>query len=272
MRTPDNPFKRRLGEPVAQIGLWLGLGDPLTAELCATAGFDWLLIDGEHGPNDLRSMLAILQAVAAWPSQPVVRLPHGDPALIKQVLEIGATTLLVPMVETAEQARRLVEAVRYPPAGLRGVGSGLARSSRWSLHADYLQASDDRVCLLVQVETVGAMAELDAIAAVDGVDGVFIGPADLSASMGLLGQPGHPEVRAVVERAIARILQAGKAPGVLTVDEALARHYIALGARFVAVGVEATLLAAATRALAGRFRSPAAPGATTPAPSCPATY
>jgi 4-hydroxy-2-oxoheptanedioate aldolase len=263
MQTPDNVFKRALACGDTQIGLWLGLGDTYTAELCAAAGFDWLLIDGEHGPYDLRSMLAILQALAPYPGQPVVRLPHGDAALIKQVLEIGATTLLVPMVESAEQARALVQATRYPPAGIRGVGSGLARSSRWNGYPRYLREADESVCLLVQVETLAALERLDAIADVGGVDGVFIGPADLSASMGYLGQPGHPEVRATIDQAIARSIAAGKAPGTLAVDEPLARHYIGLGARFVAVGVEATLLARATRELSQRFKQasilPAAP-------------
>jgi 4-hydroxy-2-oxoheptanedioate aldolase len=261
MHTPDNAFKRALTRGDAQIGLWLGLADPYTAELCATAGFDWLLVDGEHGPNDLRSMLAILQAVAPYPAQPVVRVPQGDAALIKQVLEIGATTLMVPMVESAKQAQALVRAMRYPPAGMRGVGSGLARSSRWSAYPHYLHEANDRLCLLVQVETAAALEQLDAIAAVDGVDGVFIGPADLSASMGHLGQPAHPDVRLAIEQAIARILAAGKAPGILAVDEPLARRYIELGARFVAVGVEATLLARATRELAQRFRQPLATAA-----------
>jgi 4-hydroxy-2-oxoheptanedioate aldolase len=256
MLTPENTFKAALAQPAAQIGLWLGLADPYAAELCATAAFDWLLIDGEHGPSDLRSMLASLQAVAPYPAHPVVRIAHGDTALIKQVLEIGATTLLVPMVESAEQARALVRAMRYPPSGVRGVGSGLARSSRWSAYPDYLREANENLCLLVQVETVGALGQLDAIAAVDGVDGVFIGPADLAASMGHLGQPGHPEVRAAIDAAIARILGAGKAPGILAVDEALARHYIGMGARFVAVGVEATLLAQATRSLAARVKAP----------------
>jgi 4-hydroxy-2-oxoheptanedioate aldolase len=255
MHTPPNTFKQAIAEPGARIGLWLGLADPYTAELCATAGFDWLLVDGEHGPNDLRSMLGTLQAVAPYPAHPVVRVPHGDPALIKQVLEIGATSLLVPMVESAEQARALVRATRYPPQGMRGVGSGLARSSRWSSYPQYLHEANERICLMVQVESVEALAQIDAIAAVDGVDGVFIGPADLSASMGHLGNPAHPDVSAAIDAAIGRILTAGKAPGVLTVDEALARHYIALGARFVAVGVDATLLARAARALAAAFRA-----------------
>jgi 4-hydroxy-2-oxoheptanedioate aldolase len=250
-----NAFKQRLQAEGAQIGLWLGLADPYAAEVCATAGFDWLLVDGEHGPNDLGSMLGALQAIAPYPSHPVVRIPQGDTTLIKQVLEIGATTLLVPMVENADQARELVRAMRYPPAGVRGVGSGLARSSRWGARTTYLQDANAQVCLLVQVETASALAQIEAIAAVDGVDGVFIGPADLAASMGHLGQPGHPEVRAAIETAIARILAAGKAPGILAVDEALARHYIDLGTRFVAVGVEASMLAQVTRALASRFKS-----------------
>ncbi|AOW15828.1 hypothetical protein LPB72_05040 [Hydrogenophaga crassostreae] len=261
MENPNtqNNFKRSLAVEGAQIGLWLGLADPYTAELCATAGFDWLLIDGEHGPNDLRSMLSALQAIAPYPSHPVVRIPNGDAALIKQVLEIGATTLLVPMVENADEAQALVSAMRYPPAGVRGVGSGLARSSRWGAQVDYLHHANDQVCLLVQVETANALAQIDAIAAVEGVDGVFIGPADLSASMGHLGNPGHPDVRAAIEHAITRILAAGKAPGILATDEKLAHHYIGLGARFVAVGVDATLLAQTTRALARRFKTAATP-------------
>lgn len=252
--TPTNTFKLAIAQPGAHIGLWLALADPYAAELCATAGFDWLLVDGEHGPNDLRSILAVLQAVAPYASHPVVRIAHGDPTLIKQVLEIGATTLLVPMVESAEQAQALVRAMRYPPAGIRGVGSGLARSSRWSAYPQYLHEANERVSLLVQVETVAGLEQLEAIANVEGVDGVFMGPADLAASMGLLGQPGHPRVRTAIEEAISRIVAAGKAPGILATDPALAHRYIELGARFVAVGVDATMLARATRALAADFK------------------
>ena len=249
-----NTFKEALGKPGVRIGLWLGLADAYCAEICATAGFDWLLVDGEHAPNDLRSMLRSLQAVAAYDADPVVRIPHGDPALIKQVLEIGATTLLVPMVETAEQARALVRAVRYPPDGVRGVGSGLARSSRWGAITDYLNAANENICLLVQVETQLALDNIEAIADVPGVDGVFIGPADLSASMGHLGRPAHRKVIAAIEKTF-RVLSAKNKPfGILATDESLARHYIELGARFVAVGVDATLLAQATRGLAVRFK------------------
>lgn len=249
-----NLFKSALAMPGVQYGLWLGLADPYAAELCATGGFDWLLIDGEHGPNDLRTILSTLQAVAPYGAHPVVRIPHGDVSLIKQVLEIGATTLLVPMVESADQARALVRATRYPPAGIRGVGSGLARSSRWSADSSYLQTANNRMCLLVQVETAEGLAHVDEIAAVDGVDGVFIGPADLAASLGYLGQSDHPDVQKAIKFAFERIEAAEKAAGILAVDEGRASHYVSIGARFVAVGVDATILARAVRALAQRFK------------------
>ena len=262
MKTPQNSFKQALARGEAQIGLWQALADPYAAEICAGSGFDWLLVDGEHAPNDLRSILGTLQAVAAYPVHPVVRIPQGDAALIKQVLDIGATTLLVPMVESPEQAALLSRAMRYPPHGMRGVGSAIARSARWTRYPNYLQEANERVCLLVQVESAEALAQVEAIAAVDGVDGVFIGPSDLAASMGYLGQPAHPEVRAAIDLAIGKIAAAGKAPGILCADEALARHYLALGARFVAVGVDTTLLVRATTALASAFKTG---GAVTPA-------
>ncbi|ALS59479.1 4-hydroxy-2-oxoheptanedioate aldolase [Pandoraea norimbergensis] len=253
MKTPPNAFKQALANRQRQIGLWMGLATPYAAELCAGSGFDWIVIDGEHAPNDLRSTLAALQAVAPYPSHPVVRLPQGDAVLIKQVLEIGATTLLVPMVESADMAAALVSAMRYPPQGTRGVGSGLARSSRWNRYDDYLHAANDTACLLVQVETAEALAQVDAIASVDGVDGVFIGPADLAASMGYLGQATHPDVRKAIEDGIARIRAAGKPAGILCVDETLARHYLDLGVTFIAVGIDTSLLANASRALAAKF-------------------
>lgn len=255
MKTPDNMFKQSLREGRQQIGLWLALADSYCAEVCATCGFDWLLIDGEHAPNDLRATLAGLQAVAAYGSHPVVRIPKGDEALIKQVLDIGATSLLVPMVDTAEEARRLVRAVRYPPHGIRGVGSGIARSSRWNHYQDYLHKANETVCLLVQAETSEALANIESIASVDGVDGVFIGPSDLAASMGLLGQPGHPAVRDAVIDGLRRIARSGKPGGVLCVDEALARVYIEAGARFIAVGTDTALLSKAATALAERFKA-----------------
>jgi 4-hydroxy-2-oxoheptanedioate aldolase len=254
MMTPENSFKAGLRGPAALIGLWLALADPYSAELCATSGFDWLLIDGEHGPNDLRTTLACLQAITGYGPHPVVRVPVGDVTLLKQVLDIGATTILVPMVETAGQARELVRAVRYPPHGVRGVGSGLARSSRWSSYPEYLHEANDRICLLVQLESSAALTAAADIAAVEGIDGVFLGAADLAASMGQLGNPGHPEVQKAIATALTIIHAAGTPSGMLATDEALARAAIENGVRFVAVGVEATLLARAARELAARFK------------------
>lgn len=258
-----NPFKTAIAARQPQVGLWLSMADPYMAEVSATAGFDWLLIDGEHAPNDLRSTLAALQAVAPHPTQPVVRAVHGDTALIKQLLDIGARSLLVPMVDTADQARALVSATRYPPRGIRGVGSAVGRASQWSARADYLDAADDEVCLLVQVETVTALSNLAAICEVEGVDGVFIGPADLAASMGHRGRPGHPEVQAAIEAAMRTIVASGKAAGTLTSDPTLARRYLDLGCTFVAVGVDVLLYAGAARRLAAEFlQRPAPPAAT----------
>ena len=259
MDMPVNTFKLRLQSGQAQIGLWLGLADPYCAELAANAGFDWLLIDGEHAPNDLRGMLGQLQAVAPYPSHPVIRPVIGDTALIKQALDIGVQTLLVPMVESAEQARELVRAIHYPPSGVRGVGSALARASRWNSIPGYLDKADEQMCLLVQIENQEGLANLDAIAAVEGVDGVFIGPADLSASMGFRGNPGHPDVQAAIEDAIARIQKAGKAAGILSADQKLARRYIELGAAFVAVGVDTTVLMRGLQTLAATFKDAPAP-------------
>ena len=248
-----NQFKSALQARQPQIGLWMSLANPYTAEICATAGFDWLLVDGEHGPNDVRSMLAQLQAVAAYPGHAVVRAVSDDTALVKQLLDIGAQTLLVPMVNDAAQAQRLVAATRYPPQGRRGVGSFVARVSRWGAEADYLDHANDQVCLLVQAETRAALDNLDAICAVDGVDGVFIGPADLAASLGHRGDAGHPDVLTAIDDAIRRIVASGKAAGILNTDQALARHYLALGCTFVAVGLDVSLLAAGVRRLRGDF-------------------
>ena len=264
-----NSFKSALAAGQPQVGLWLSMADPYLAEVSATAGFDWLLIDGEHAPNDLRGTLAALQAVAPYRSQPVVRVVSGETALIKQMLDIGAKNLLVPMVDTAEQARALVAATRYPPHGLRGVGSAVGRASRWSARADYLEVADDEVCLLVQAESVQALANLEAICDVPGVDGVFIGPADLAASMGYRGRPGHPEVQAAIERAMRVIIARGKAAGTLTSDPALARRYLELGCAFVAVGVDVLLYANSARRLAASFLS-SGPG--DPAPAASAAY
>ncbi|TFY98046.1 aldolase/citrate lyase family protein [Ramlibacter rhizophilus] len=258
MQTPVNPFKQALADKRAQIGLWLGLANGYTAEICAGAGFDWLLVDGEHSPNDLQTMLHQAQAIAGYPgSHAVARVPmgHGEvgQTLIKQYLDIGYTSLLVPMVDTPEQAAAIVRASRYPGAGLRGLGG--ARASRWGRYPRYAHEANEQVCLLMQVESRTALDNIEAIAAIDGVDGVFVGPADLAASLGHTGNAGHPEVRAAVDDAIRRIVRTGKAAGILTVDDTLAPHYLALGATFVAVGVDTYLLARATSALAAKFKA-----------------
>lgn len=254
MEAPKNTFKAALSRHDHQIGLWLALAYTYSAEICAGAGFDWLLIDGEHAPNDLRSILGQLQALAAYPVHPVVRPPVGEIYMIKQLLDIGAQSLLIPLVETEEQTRQLVAAIRYPPKGIRGVGSTLARASRWNGIPGYLQNPEAQICLLVQLETLEGLRNLDAIAAVEGLDGVFIGPSDLSASMGYRGNPTHPDVQAAIVNAIGRIRAAGKAAGVLAHDENLAHRYLSAGCSFVAVGADTTLLARGARDLAGKFK------------------
>ena len=265
MQTPINPFKLALKNKQAQIGLWLGLCDSYAAEICAGAGFDWLLIDGEHAPNDLRSTLQQLQAIAGYPGvHAIARVPmghgHVGEMLIKQYLDLGATTLLIPMVDTAQQARAVVRAARYPQAddktgqgGIRGMGG--ARGSRFGRYPNYAHEANAQVCVLVQAETQTALSNLEAIAQVEGVDGIFIGPADLSASMGHSGNLTHPDVLAAIASAIARINAAGKAAGILSADEALAQEYLDLGALFVAVGLDTNLLVRHTSALASRFKS-----------------
>jgi 4-hydroxy-2-oxoheptanedioate aldolase len=255
MDVPVNRFKRAIREGKPQIGLWVALGDAVCAELCAGAGFDWLLLDAEHGPNDLRSLLAQLQAVAPYDTHPIVRIRVGDTHIIKQVLEIGAQTLLIPMVETAEQAAGLVAAMQYPLAGVRGVGSALGRSSRWNRMPSYLAQAGDEMCLLVQIETKRGLENLKAIAATPGVDGVFIGPADLSASMGHLGKMTHPEVLATIEECMGNIRAAGKAPGILMGDETLVKRYLELGCAFIAVGADSLILASGADRMAARFRA-----------------
>ncbi|HEX5933636.1 MAG TPA: HpcH/HpaI aldolase/citrate lyase family protein [Pseudorhizobium sp.] len=253
MPAPKNLFKAALRDGRPQIGLWLNTGEPLMAELAGTTGFDWLVIDGEHGPNDLRSIIGQLQALAASPAEAVVRPPMGEPWMIKQLLDAGARTLLVPMVDSAAQAEALVRAVRYPPHGMRGVGAAVARASAFNTIADYADTAADEICLLVQAETRAAIADLENIAAVEGIDGVFIGPADLSADMGYLGRIEAPEVQEVIEKAIGTITAAGKAAGILTFNEALNLRYIDLGARFVAVGSDVAEFAGVLRRLAGRY-------------------
>ncbi|MCB5273324.1 4-hydroxy-2-oxo-heptane-1,7-dioate aldolase [Arthrobacter sp. SO5] len=251
---PGESFGARLaraGSP--QTGMWVCSGSSLVAEICAGSGLDWLLIDAEHSPNGLESILAQLQAVQGYPIQAVVRPPVGDTVLLKQYLDLGVQNLLIPMVDTAEQAAAVVRAVRYPPHGVRGVGSALARASRWNRIDDYLGRADKAITVLVQVETVTAVSNVASIAAVDGVDGVFIGPSDLAASMGHLGQQDHPEVVSAVEHCIRTVTGLGKPAGVNAFAPATARRYLDAGVDFILVGADVALLARGSEALAERY-------------------
>lgn len=250
MTAPANHFKQALKTGKPQIGCWLGLADAYAAEIAGTAGFDWLLIDGEHAPNDLRSISQQIAVLQASGSNVAVRLPNGDPSLIKQVLDIGAQTLLIPMVESAKQARELVRALRYPPNGIRGVGYGLARASQFSAIPDYLPTADAELCLLVQVESKAGIDALDEILAIDGIDGVFIGPADLSVDLGYSPSADDPEVRKIVLDAIDRIVSAEKAAGILTLEPKFIEDCLTHNATFVAVGIDVLTLAVGLRKLA----------------------
>lgn len=251
---PINPFKKALTEKRPQIGFWLTLGDPTSAEICASAGFDWLLIDGEHVPHSLSTVLEQARAIAAYPNtHAIARVPSSDPVVIKQYLDLGVQTLLVPMVESAEEARSIVKASLYPPAGDRGVGG--ARAARWGHFQKYLHEANEQISIVVQVESREGLQNLDEICQTDGIDGVFIGPADLSASLGYLGQPGHPEVQRLVMDALGRISATGKAPGILTRDPVLAQSYLKIGTLMVGVGLDAHLLAAETRKIVMSYKS-----------------
>jgi 4-hydroxy-2-oxoheptanedioate aldolase len=244
------------------IGMWVCSGSPLVAEICAGSGLDWLLIDAEHGPNGLESILAQLQAVAGYPITPLVRAPAGDTVVIKQYLDLGVQNLLVPMVNTGDEARAVASAVRYPPRGVRGVGSALARGARWNRVDNYLARADEYVSLFVQIETADAVANVREIASVDGVDGAFVGPSDLAASMGLLGQQEHPDVVASVEHTIRTISELGKPVGVNAFDPVVAERYLAAGADFVLVGADVALLARGSEALTAKYIPAAETGTT----------
>ncbi len=261
MQTPVNRFKQALAAGRPQIGFWLNLTDGASTEICAGAGFDWLVIDSEHAANDRHRMQSQLQVIAAYPdSHAVVRIGLGDgpvgELLIKQTLDLGAQTLLVPMVHTPEQAAAVVRAARYPQddggGGIRGMAG--VRASRWGRYPGYAKEANQQLCILVQAESRTALDHLDAIAATPGVDGVFIGPADLSAALGHVGDAAHPEVQDAIADAFRRIAAQGKAAGILATDEALARRYLGLGALFVAVGLDTQLLVRHTSALAAAFK------------------
>ncbi|QEO13639.1 HpcH/HpaI aldolase/citrate lyase family protein [Agromyces intestinalis] len=266
MNLPDTFAARLAAADRPQIGLWVCSASPLMAEVVAGSGVDWVLIDAEHSPNDLQTILHQLYAVSGYPVAPVVRPPIGDTVVVKQYLDLGVQNLLVPMVDSAEHARALVRAVRYPgeAAGVRGVGASLARSSRWNRVEGYLADASSTVSLTVQIESATAVANVEEILAVDGVDAIFVGPADLAGSMGLLGQPSHPDVVEAALTAIRAARAAGKPAGINAFVPDEAERYLAAGASFAAVGADVALLARATESLADRFvgSRPSAPDAT----------
>jgi 4-hydroxy-2-oxoheptanedioate aldolase len=254
MEITRNVFKQAVKERRLQIGLWSSLCSNIGAEIISDSGFDWILLDTEHSPNEIPMLVQQLQAVGKGTATPVVRAAWNDLVLIKRILDIGAQSILIPYVQTPEEARRAVQAVRYPPRGMRGV-AGAARASRYGRVTDYLNKADDEICLLVQVETKSALEQIEAIASVEGIDGVFIGPADLSASLGHLGTAQHPDAQTAIQDAARRLAAIGKAAGILTGVEAEARRYIEWGYNFVAVGTDTVLLARTADNLAKSFKA-----------------
>ncbi|QDL94574.1 4-hydroxy-2-oxo-heptane-1,7-dioate aldolase (plasmid) [Paroceanicella profunda] len=254
MDLPKNAFKAALRAGHTQIGLWCTIPDPTVAEMLGATGYDWMLLDTEHSPMDVLGTLPLLRALAPAPVSAVVRPASLDVVEIKKALDCGARSLLIPYIQSAEEARAAVAAVRYPPAGIRGV-AGMTRASGYGTIAGYHRRAGEEICLLLQVETAEALGEIEAIAAVEGVDGIFVGPADLAASLGHPGETGHPEVKAAVLDAIRRISAAGLPPGVLTLDQAFAAEAVEAGARFVAVDLDLSLLQRGARARAAEWRA-----------------
>lgn len=254
LELPDTFAKRVTDAKKAQVGLFITSGSDTNAEIVASAGFDWLLLDAEHSPYGLETVTSLLRTVSPYPATPVVRIPVNDTVLIKQYLDLGAQNLMIPMVHNAEQAEKAVAAMHYPPRGVRGIGAALARSSRFNGVADYLNKASETVSLTVQVESAEAVENAADIAAVDGVDAVFIGPSDLAASMGLLGQQQHPDVLAAVDKTFQAVRDAGKLVGINAFNLEQAQAYVDAGASFVCIGADVQQLAGATRGLVEKFK------------------
>lgn len=250
MPVPVNKLKAALAAGERQMGLWIAMAHATSAEIASQAGYDWCLIDGEHSANDVPLILDQLRAMAGGDATPVVRLPVGDPVIVKRVLDLGVQSLVIPMINTVDEAKAMVRATRYPPEGMRGVGAAMARAANFGEITDIVTTANDQICLFVQAESREALENLDDIAALDGIDGVFIGPADLAADMGFPGNSGAPEVQAAIRGAIDRINAAGKAAGIIDFSHDKAADWVRAGARFVAVGGDVALLARGIRASA----------------------
>lgn len=241
MPAPHNALKAALATKTVQMGLWMNLVSPIAAEALSGAGFDWLLIDGEHGPNDIPTILAQVQAIGSRTSV-VVRPPVGEVRMIKQLLDLGVQTILVPMIESADHAAQMVKAMHYPPVGMRGVGATIARASDYGRITDYITTANDQTCLILQIESRAGLAALPEILKLDGVDGVFIGPADLAADMGYPGNAAAPEVQATIDSTLAAIMASGKSAGILTFDAKVAQRYAAMGVTFLGIGSDVAVL------------------------------
>ncbi len=250
---PPNRLKRALAAGQKQIGFWLTLASPNATEIAATAGFDWLLIDMEHSPNDLNDVIHHLRAAVGGTAEPVVRIPWNDPVTVKRLLDIGVRSLMFPYVQSVDEARRAVAATRYPTAGIRGI-AGTTRATAYGRVKDYVKTASDEICVVVQAETTKAIDAGADIAKVEGVDCVFIGPNDLSASMGHIGNMGAPDVQATIARGLERIRAGGKAAGILEFKEDAARKFLAAGFQMIAVGGDGGMLARGTEAMAQRFK------------------
>lgn len=254
MEMPVNPFKKAVLEGRPQIGLWCSLCSNVAAEVLAGAGFDWILIDTEHAPNELPMVLSQAQALQGGTASAVVRPAWNDFVVIKRLLDAGLQNFLIPYVQNAREAQAAVAAVRYPPHGIRGVAV-THRANQFGRIKDYHRRAHEEICLMVQIESRESLHNLEAIASVEGVDGLFIGPSDLAASLGHLGRPDHPEVRAAIEDAVRRIRKSGKSAGILATIEADARHWLAQGCGVLAVGNDIGLLAHHSEALAAKYRA-----------------
>ena len=254
MPAPVNKLKAALAQGRLQFGVWLNFASPMVAEIAASAGYDWCLIDAEHGPNDVPLIQAQLQAMAASDTPACVRVPVGEAWVLKQVLDLGAQNVLVPMVDSAAQAATMARAMRYPPLGNRGLASGIVRASGYNAVPDYLTTANDQVCLMVQAESRAAVEDIDAIAATDGVDCVLIGPSDLAADMGHIGNPGVPEVAQAIAHVVARTRAAGKAAGIFCLNPDQFAHYRDMGVTMMAVATDVSTLANGLREQAARAR------------------
>jgi len=253
MKIRKNKIKRQFKDGKSTFGIWNAIADTYAAEICGGAGFDWVVVDAEHAPYDLNSILLSIQALESHDTGIMVRPPSHDAAYIKKLLDLGVQSFLIPLVETKEQAEQLVKAIHYPPRGIRGVGAAESRAAQWSRVKDYYDVVQDELCLMVQVETVTGMNNLESICQVEGVDSVFIGPADLAATMNLLGQPDHEDVRKKVKEGLSLIKASGKIAGTLALDDEVIKEYLQAGAKFIGVAIDSEMLARASEKVAGKW-------------------